>query len=338
VISLLWIQGKLPNKWEGQGKFLLDGSNPDHDWQSFIPQEFNAHTKNPERGYVSSANQHPVDENYPYYVFNDGYETYRNRVINDFFSSKDQFDIQDFKDLHNNNFNLKASELIPYMLKHMNASDLSKDEQEVFSQIRNWKFNNDLDELGPSIWRQWWRSLYNMIWDEFESEDLALDSPFTYQTIYVLTNFPEHEFMDIKATEEKETAHDLFLLSFKEAVKILKEWENNNGNYDWNNYKATYAGHLLQGLPAFSRFNIPIGGDSNIVNATSKNHGPSWRMIVEMTSPPTAYGIYPGGQSGNPGSQYYDNFISDWAAGNYLELNFMPFCEQQRRYDLEPKP
>ena len=30
-------------------------------------------------------------------------------------------------------------------------------------------------------------------------------------------------------------------------------------------YKGTYAGHLLQGLPAFSRFDIPIGGGRNIV-------------------------------------------------------------------------
>jgi penicillin amidase len=46
-------------------------------------------------------------------------------------------------------------------------------------------------------------------------------------------------------------------------------------------------------------------------------------MIVEMSSPPKALGIYPGGQSGNPGSQYYDNFIDDWAIGNYHELLFM---------------
>ena len=84
-----------------------------------------------------------------------------------------------------------------------------------------------------------------------------------------------------------------------------------------------HAGHLLQALPAFSRFDIPIGGGRNIVNATSENHGPSWRMIVEMTSPPTALGIYPGGQSGNPGSKYYDNFIDDWAAGEYHSLNFL---------------
>ena len=320
----LWIQGKFANKWEGQGKFLMDGSKSENDWQSYIPQKFNAHTKNPERGFVSSANQHPVDENYPYYVFNDGYETYRNRVINTFFNSKDKFSVQDFKDLHNNNHNLKAAELVPYMLEHMDVSALSEDEKIVYEEIKAWKFNNDIDEVGPSIWRQWYGRLYNILWDEFNVEDIALTSPYTYQTIYLLKNHGDHKFMDIIETEDKtETAKDLFLLAFKEAAMRLKELKERDGNYTWANYKGTYAGHLLQGLPAFSRFNIPIGGDRNIVNATSKNHGPSWRMIVEMTSPPTALGIYPGGQSGNPGSQYYDNFIDDWAAGKYRSLNFL---------------
>ncbi|GAA0732222.1 penicillin acylase family protein [Aquimarina litoralis] len=320
----LWIQGKFANKWEGQGKFLMDGSNPENDWQSFIPQKFNAHTKNPERGFVSSANQHPVDENYPYYVFNDGYETYRNRVINDFFNSKEKFSVQDFKDLHNNNYNLKAAELVPYMLEHMETSSLSEEEKVIYKEIEAWNFNNDIDEVGPSIWRQWYGKLYNMLWDELDVEDMALTSPYTYQTIYLLKNCGNHEFMDIVETKDKtESSKDLFLLAFKEAAKRLKEIKDKEGDYTWVNYKGTYAGHLLQSLPAFSRFDIPIGGDRNIVNATSEDHGPSWRMIVEMTSPPTALGIYPGGQSGNPGSQYYDNFIDDWAAGDYYSLNFL---------------
>ena len=320
----LWIQGKFANKWEGQGKFLMDGSLPENDWQSFIPQKFNAHTKNPERGFVSSANQHPVDENYPYFVFNDGYETYRNRVINEYFHSKDKFSVQDFKDLHNNNYNLKAAELVPFMLENMDSSSLTEEEQAVYEEIKAWKFNNDVDEVGPSIWRQWYGKLYNMLWDEFDRDDLALARPFTYQTIFLLKNNGDMEFMDIVETKDKkETAEDLFLLSFKEAVKRLLEIKQEKGDYKWANYKGTYAGHLLQALPAFSRFDIPIGGDRNIVNATSENHGPSWRMIVEMTSPPTALGIYPGGQSGNPGSKFYDDFIDDWAAGEYNELHFL---------------
>lgn len=319
----LWIQGQLPNKWEGQGKFLMDGSTSDNDWQSFIPQPFNAHVKNPERGYVSSANQHPVDEAYPFYVFNDGYETYRNRVINDFFESKDKFDIRDFKDLHNNNFNLKASELMPYMLETMDVSELSAEEKEIYNIAKTWNYNNDMHEVGPSIWRAWWRQLYPMVWDEFDLEDTATQTPFVYQTIFLLKNKGNDAFMDIVETPDVETAQDLFKLSFSEAVKELNTWKEKNGDLKWVNYKRTYLGHLLQALPAFSRFDIPIGGGKNIVNATSENWGPSWRMIVEMTSPPTALGIYPGGQSGNPGSKYYDNFVEDWAAGEYHSLNFL---------------
>ncbi|OUS00048.1 penicillin acylase family protein [Flavobacteriales bacterium 33_180_T64] len=319
----LWIQGKFPNKWKGQGKFLMDGSNPNHDWQSYIPQEFNAHVKNPQRGFVSSANQHPVDESYPFYVYNDGYETYRNRVINDFFRTKEKITVDDFKDLHNNNYNLKAAELLPHIFKTMELSSFTSEELVIYNQIKSWDFNNDIDKVGPSIWSTWWNKLYNITWDEFDVEDVALDTPFAYQTIYLLKNNSEDAFMDIVDTSEIETAKDLFLITFKDTAKELNEWKLENGDYNWQAYKATYVGHLLQALPAFSRFDLPIGGDRNIVNATSKNHGPSWRMIVEMSTPPKALGIYPGGQSGNPGSKYYDNFINDWAAGQYHELNFM---------------
>ncbi|WP_179016859.1 penicillin acylase family protein [Winogradskyella forsetii] len=319
----LWVQGLFPNKWEGQGKFVMDGSKPENDWQGYISQQFNAHTKNPERGFVSSANQSPVDEAYPYYVFNDGYETYRNRVINDFFNSKAKFSVQDFKDLHNNNYNLKAAELMPYMLKTMDVSNLTKEEKEIYDIAEEWQYNNDKDKKGPSIWNAWWDVLYDMVWDEFEVEDTALETPFTYQTIYLLKNKGDDDFMDIIDTPEKETAKDLFNLSFSKAVKNLNDWKAENGDLNWVNYKGTFAGHLLQALPAFSRFDIPIGGGKNIVNATSENWGPSWRMIVEMTSPPAALGIYPGGQSGNPGSKYYDNFIDTWAAGEYHSLNFL---------------
>ncbi len=319
----LWIQGLFPNKWKGQGKFLMEGSNPKNDWQSFIPQEYNAHTKNPERGFVSSANQHPVDANYPFYVFNDGYETYRNRVINDFFNSKEKFSVDDFKDLHNNNFNLKAKELLTEMFKTLDVAELSSEELSIYNEIRSWDFYNEIDEVGPSIWKAWWGNLYPLVWDELKSETEALKTPFAYQTIYLMIHNPDDPFMDIQETPQVENASDLFLLSFQKAVKDLNDWKAKNGTYLWKDYKATYVKHLLQGLPAFSRFNIPVGGDRNIVNATSKNHGASWRMIVEMSSPPKAFGIYPGGQSGNPGSAYYDNFIDDWATGNYYELHFM---------------
>src|SRR5690606_28918795 len=46
--------GKLPLKWKGQGKYLLDGTLAAHDWQGWIPREQNPGVKNPARGFVSS--------------------------------------------------------------------------------------------------------------------------------------------------------------------------------------------------------------------------------------------------------------------------------------------
>ena len=43
-------------------------------------------------------------------------------------------------------------------------------------------------------------------------------------------------------------------------------------------------------------------------------------MIIHLTTPTEAYGIYPGGQDGNPGSKYYDNSAMDWANGQYYKL------------------
>lgn len=337
----LWIQGQFPNKWEGQGKFLMDGTNPEHDWQGFIPQEHNAHILNPERGFISSANQHPVDKSYPYYVFNDGYEAYRNRIINDFLRSKEKFDIEDFKSLQNNNFSLKASEALPTMLNYIDPNKLSAEQKRIFDEISNWNYLNNTNEVGSSIFETWFSKLYELMWDEFDSEAQALKKPFTYQTIYILNNYPDHEFMDILDTPQKETAKELVHQSFIETVNTITDWQNKNGSYNWERYKATYVGHLLQGLPAFSRFNLPIGGNGDNVNATKKNHGPSWKMIVEMSNPPKAFGIYPGGQSGNPGSKYYDNLIDDWAAGNYRKIIFMQFPNEPEQpmnsQTLKPK-
>lgn len=338
----LWVQGKFPNKWKGQGKFLMDGSRPEHDWQGYIPREHNAHVKNPERGFVSSANQHPTDSSYPYYVFNDGYEAYRNRVINDFFRAKDQFTVQDFKDLHNNNYNLKAAELLPLMLAQIDRRGMTAHEIGILNEISQWNFYNDIEKTGPTIWNCWWSHLRLMVWDELTEDSLAMDYPSSYQTIYLLKNHPDEPFMDIMETEAIETAPDLFLKSFKAAAEDLEKIKNRKGNYQWGNYKATFAGHLLQDLPAFSRFNLPIGGGRSIVNATSRNHGPSWRMIVEMSSPPKAYVIYAGGQSGNPGSKYYDNLVDTWAAGKYREILFMQNAQKTDKIlfttTFNPKP
>jgi penicillin amidase len=78
----------------------------------------------------------------------------------------------------------------------------------------------------------------------------------------------------------------------------------------------------LTNLEPFSLMQLPTGGNKHIVNANSATWGASWRQIVEMGDQIRAYGIYPGGQSGNPGSPAYDTFVDQWAHGEYFEIKF----------------
>lgn len=319
----LWTQGKFPARWHEQGKFLMDGSNPLHEWQAYIPVKHNAHIRNPERGFVSSANQHPVDENYPYYVYDANYEFYRNRRINNILEQNDSITIEDMMRLQNDNYNLKAAEIMPLMMDKVDLANLNTRQKEIFDMMKGWNFFNEVSLHAPSVFEVWWDKLYHTLWDEFESDSIALMKPNSWRTIQILRGHPTHDFMNDQRTTYRETATDLIINAFTFAVDSVDRWSaERNMDFTWGNFKGTSTQHLLR-QSAFSVEQIQVGGNRNIVNATSSRHGASWRLIVELGPQIRAWGIYPGGQSGNPGSRNYDNFIDRWAAGEYLELLFM---------------
>jgi penicillin amidase len=98
----IWQQGKFPLRWKEQGKFIMDGANKENDITGRIPQKHNAHVVNPERGFVSSANQHPTDSTYPYY-YTGMFENYRNRRVNDELTRLNGIEPQDMQNLQLDN-------------------------------------------------------------------------------------------------------------------------------------------------------------------------------------------------------------------------------------------
>lgn len=138
-----------------------------------------------------------------------------------------------------------------------------------------------------------------------------------------MTRFPEFPFWDDARTPEKESLSDIARRSFSQAVDSLTAWSlAKEREYTWGNYKPARILHLLQ-LPSFSREFVPTGGGRSIVNANSGRHGVSFRIVTELQPRTKTWFIYPGGQSGNPGSPYYDNFIDLWKDGKYVEGWFM---------------
>lgn len=316
------IQGKFPLKWEGQGKFFMDGSDPGMDWQGFIPNEHNASTLNPERGFVSSANQHPTDSTYPYYVFDNSYEHYRNRRINQELSRMTGITVEDMKTLQFDDYYLLASEALPVLISLLDESAITDPKaKEYLQELKTWDYFADPNKKGPTLFFVWWGEAYQNIWKSWKEFGAPVVTPNNYRTVELLTSEPEGAVFDLKSTANIETARDHVKIGFDKMLEKMNTWAEKEGDYTWANYKRTTIQHLVPQFGSFSVKNVYTGGGSGIVNATSGRNGASWRMVVELGDEISAFGIYPGGQSGNPGSKFYDNFIPVWANGEYLNFN-----------------
>jgi penicillin amidase len=326
------VQGKFPLKWEGQGKFLMDGNDPAFEWKGAIPSDQNPATLNPDRGFVSSANQHSVDPSYPYFVFDHSFEHYRNRRLNALLDEMTGISIEDMKKLQLDNFNLHASEALPLMLSYLleERQDFSPTAEELLLVLQKWDYQTFADQSAPPLFENWWDNFMSLAWDKWKEQGRPIVVPNNYQTTQLILEEPESEIFDNPETESKETARDLIAESFQKMVEEMTAWRKSESNPTWANFKRTSIQHFIPTFEAFGFFNIQTGGGKGMINATAERHGASWRMVVEMGDEITAFGIYPGGQSGNPGSRFYDNMLEKWRNGEYLNFNLrMPDDQEE---------
>lgn len=322
--------GYFPLKWENQGKFLLDGSNPGNDWHGRIPAEHNPTVKNPPRGFVSSANQFPTDQTYPYYINWEftGYE--RARRINNRLTAMQNATVDSLRNLQNDNYSILAENILSTLVKGIDTEQLNASERQSFAMVSNWNRFFNAHETGASIFELWQKFLGQKIWaDDFTEENNPMRYPSRDRTVEMLLNEPDARWFDDVNTAQKETRNDMIQAAFILAVDSLeRRFGPMAEDWKWGNVKHSHVPHLAK-IAGFGSVFINTGGSKTSVNALSESNGPSWRMIVALGKDVKAYGIFPGGESGNPGSFYYNDMIADWSNGKLKELVYLKSADEK---------
>ncbi len=316
--------GKYPLKFKDQGKFILDGSDPANDWHGWIPADQNPTVKNPPRGFVSSANQSSTDPTYPYYInwqFG-GYE--RGKRINDRLNAMQNATVDSMRIMQMDNYSERANDVLPALLKYTDASKLDATQLKALQIVKSWDKHYAADAMGASIFNTWWAKFYQMTWnDEFDVKGVELNSPSTDRTEKLLLTEPNSHWFDNIHTQEKETCADIVNQSFKAAIAELVHDHGQPGEkWQWGLVKDTHINHLAS-LPGFGTGKFSAGGTGGVINALRGGNGPSWRMVVQMGPTVKGYGVFPGGESGNPGSFFYDDMFKTWKDGKLNELLFL---------------
>jgi len=327
------VNGKLPLKRKEQGRFVQDGCRSANAWQGFIPRNQVPQIRNPARGFVASANQHSTDSTYPYYYNGDngGFDDYRGRYINRRLEQMNNITPQDLMALQNDNYSIKAEEAVPLLLNLLDNSKLSKQAQDLVSELKKWNFRFEKDAKAPVIFEKWFNETYIQTFDELRNskDSLTILYPEAWRFLDLVTNYSNHVIFDNKTTATIETAKEIASTALEKVVENLQK-EYPKGDYNWATFKGSFIGHLGR-VDGFGTDKLNVGGYRDAPNAISQVNGPSWRMVVALGSEVKAWAVYPGGQSGNPGSRFYDNMVNTWVNAQYNELFFMKNASDNRK-------
>ncbi len=313
----------------GTGQSDIIGSIPFKD----IPQSYD-----PPTHMVYSANQREVGNNYPYYIgttddfFDNGY---RADLIRKTLSTNKKLTVKDMANLQNSVQDYLATLLVPKLLSALNGHSLSAQEQATVKLLTTWNGEMSVKSQAASVWweflnyylkdtfQPWWNANHVPVKQDpslqLNTSQVSLEEDLEAWTLHDPTN-PAFSLPN----GVKRTADTVMVEAFKNAVNYLSQRLGPSPqSWQWGKLHARTFPSLAQ-VSSLGFGPKPSSGDPWTVDAADggmvSSAGPSWRFIMNWGTG-QGIGVYPGGQSENPLSPWYENQINSWWTGSYYPMN-----------------
>lgn len=311
---------------EGSGIQIYPGDSSKYDWKGLVPFEELPYEFNPERGYVSSANNKTVNGDYPYYISHWFATNSRIDRIREMLEAREKLGIEDFKAMQSDFKSITSEELTPAYLESLQKfTGWNETEQQAFDKFKNWDYTLGLESQAASIFEILYRkSMFNLVKDDlspelFESikgERMLLEN----LMINILADNRESAWVDNIQTEQTETFDDLVIQSFKETVEELSTQVGTDmEQWKWGKLHSFTVAHplsaveILDKVLKLNRGPFEVAGSYHTVcpynypftNLYKTNHGASERHIFDTQNWDRSETVIPSGTSGIPASEFY---------------------------------
>ena len=305
---------------KGNGSIIRNGETDEFDWKGFVPFDQLPVSYNPQNGYVASANNKTVNDDYPYYISTIFEMPYRINRIRQMLDEKQVFGMEDFKRMITDQHSDYAALLTPFILKlNDRKSELAPAETKALETLSGWDYDVSADLVAPSIFEYFRISfIKNLLSDELSDLFSQFFNKVGEYYIYRILTTGEDEWVDDINTPEKETLNDIVLRSFKECVASLTaQHGEDQAEWKWGNIHRITLAHPLGSVKILDKiFNLnsdeyPVGGSNYTVSPYSfasgfvVNHGASERHIFNTANWDESLTVIPTGASGIPASEFY---------------------------------
>jgi penicillin amidase len=293
---------------------------------------------------VATANQRPVGPSYPYYIgttanfFDPGY---RAGQIYALLRGRRSMTPASFAAVQADLTDPLALQIVPKLLTTLNGRGgppLTAPEGAAARLLSAWPGTMSAGSAAAAIWWTFWNDYLSAVfqpWWDTAAVPVRKDraglkvSPGQFSLDEVLEAWTLTDPTNAAFTApggRPRTAPRVMRTAFDTAITHLAaKLGGAPSTWTWGRLHSREFPSLTQAA-ALGYGPRAAGGDHWTVNAADgypvSRQGPSWRMIVRWTGPGPASGegIYPGGQSENPASPWYQDQMADWWTGRYLAM------------------
>lgn len=334
----------IPVRAPGTGLVPLPGDDPQWDWKGFVPFEEMPHMYNPEVGYIATANNKTIGDEFPYYISAYWEPPSRaNRIVEMLTTQERKFSADDMQTLQTDVLSDHARDLTPFLMNLLSQVDLQgANEIAALEALKNWDYQLPVESVAGSVFNTlWMKFAYNLYGDEmdligpeFKKGFFKLNNLSIRNAIYLLEHVPRSEWFDDVSTEEiRETPIMIAERSFKEAIAELEEtFGEDISTWQWGKLHTLTHRHPMAEVAALEwLLKLNVGtyetpGSETTVNAMQYRLtepyqvvlGPSVRHIYDLSDFDTgSKSILPTGQSGNPASPHYRDQADLYNSGKY---------------------
>jgi penicillin G amidase len=333
--------GYYPVVRHGDPWLPLPGTGAD-DVAGVIPFAAVPRVYDPKSHVVVSANQRPVGGSYPYYIgtsanaFDPGYRAGTELT---YLQRRSSIGPAQLAGLQVSLTDGLARQIVPSLLAALKRDrSLTTTQQQAEALLRKWDDSMSTGSAGASVWWRFWSDYLSAVfkpWWTARHVPVHLDrlgltiSPYQASLDEVLsawTRGDQHNPAFTPPGGPRRDATTVMRTAFATAVSGLHaQLGGAPSSWTWGKLHSRRFPSLT-GARGLGYGPKSSGGDpwtpDGAYGGMQSTAGPSWRMIVHWTrgGTPVGEGIYPGGQSENPASAWYENLVPDWWAGRYLAM------------------
>lgn len=314
----------------GRGDAFQRGDTSASDWIGDWPVATLPQSRNPAQGYLASANQQPVDPRVDArYLGADWYTPARALRINELLRADSAVTPDAMRRYQTDPGSPLADRMVPAFLqaarRHPERAPLAR----AATLLAQWDRRYTLDNQRAVLYEEAMRQLGPLLWDELQLARPGYATPSLPGAAIVLELLKDStsRWWDNGTTKDVVEDRDAILAEALEralTATLRAHGEPDAGGWRWDRIRHASIYHLLR-LRALSALGVPVQGGMSTLNPSSGDgsFGPSWRMVVELGPEVHGWGIYPGGQSGNPASTRYLDRLDAWSRGA-LDTLFVP--------------